>query len=216
MDSTTEDLKAASTAEVSKVVDLHSTEVLAGALHSILAVDSIYCKHLYDYVVNSRSSSIVNLGKLFLSLCELLQKIVLKEVLITSLSSENIPFLQTIFGVLSIISSHLDHLIFGKLFGLLEFFEGCFIGFLSSLCVQHMTVPLSDFGQYIVIVELINIQTIVTECHILIEPFFKPKCSQVIVHAHFRNDLMVKLSPDPYKKFSSTREDAESFANISN
>ena len=41
---TEEDLKEASTVEVHKVED-HSTKVLVGALHSNLAVDSIYCNY---------------------------------------------------------------------------------------------------------------------------------------------------------------------------
>lgn len=143
------------------------------------------------------------------------ERLVFQKILVASLSSEDLPLLEPVLGVLLVVGAHLQHLVFLELIHTLQLKHGPQVLVFLPLRVQHLTVPLSDFLHDSLVAQLLKVESVVAERSALVVLLLVAESSEVEVNSHLGDDFVVELSPDPNAEFGPSWKDSESLGNIS-
>lgn len=137
-------------------------------------------------------------------------------MIVTALTPENHPLLQTVLRILLTVGAHLHHLVLTESLLLGQTHHGSQVLLLLTLSVQHVAVPFSYFLNDALVAQLVQIQAIVTESLPIVKFLLVTQASQVELHAHFRDDLVIELRPHPHAKLGPGWQDTESLRDVPN
>ena len=109
----------------------------------------------------------------------------------------------------------LHHLVFVELFLLVQFGHCSDVLVLSSLGIHHAAVPFRYFLQHFSILQLLDIQTVVTKDLLLVPPLLESRNAHVVVNSHLGKHLMEELGSNPHTELGTSWQATVSFADVS-